>query len=105
MPSKYAVRIAQAFTATDPSVKVRGDQWEELPDLAKHTDCVGTIPPQLRDMIWEAKRNATRHVRENRVPPSAFHFGFFGYNGVVVVDHRLQGIKMRLPSRSASYPC
>ncbi|KAH9032524.1 hypothetical protein EDB84DRAFT_1490851, partial [Lactarius hengduanensis] len=28
-PNKYAARIAQAFTATDPSVKIRRDEWEE----------------------------------------------------------------------------
>ena len=103
-PSKYAARIAQAFTATETSVKIQSDQWEEQPDLGgltgdvetNHTDGVGTISPQLRDMIWEAKCKATSHVREDRVPPSAFQFRFLGYKGVVVVDHRLQGIKMRL---------
>jgi len=104
MPSKYAARIAQAFTATDPSVKIRSGQWEEQPDLGKHTDGIGTISPQLRDMIWEAKCNTTRHVRGNRVPPSAFLFRFLGYKGVVVVDHRLQGIKMRLRESQRKFP-
>jgi len=58
-PSKYAARIAQAFTATDPSVKIRRDQWEEQDDIGPEdnvfTDGVGTISPQLADMIWEAK--------------------------------------------------
>jgi RNA-dependent RNA polymerase len=91
MPSKYAARIAQAFTATDPSVKILSGQWEEQPDLDEHTDGVGTISPLLRDMIWEVLRKG-----ENRVPPSVFQFRFLGYKGVVVVDHRLPGIKMRL---------
>jgi RNA-dependent RNA polymerase len=29
-PSKYAARLAQAFTATDPSVKILRTQWEEV---------------------------------------------------------------------------
>lgn len=91
MPSKYAARIAQAFTATDPSVKILGDQWEEQPDLGDHTDGVGTISSLLRDMIWKVLCKS-----ENRVPPSVFQFRFLGYKGVVVVDHRLPGIKMRL---------
>jgi hypothetical protein len=28
-PSKYAARTAQAFTSTDPCVKIQRDQWEE----------------------------------------------------------------------------
>jgi hypothetical protein len=95
-PSKYAARIAQAFTATDPSVMIRRDQWEEQDDLGDHTDGVGTISLQLADMIWEAKCKANRHVRKHRVKPSAFQFRFLGYKGVVVVDHHLQGIEMRL---------
>jgi RNA-dependent RNA polymerase len=45
-PAKFAARMAQAFTATDPSVKIRRDQWEEVEDLGQapyeHTD--GTWP-------------------------------------------------------------
>ena len=95
-PSKYAARIAQAFTATDPSVKIRRDQWEEQDDLDTHTDGVGTISPRLCDIIWEAKCNASRDHRVNSVKPSAYQFRFLGYKGVVVVDHQLEGIKMRL---------
>ena len=57
-PSKYAARIAQAFTATDPSVEIRRDQWEEIDDLGTEphlfTDGVGTISKELGNMIWEA---------------------------------------------------
>ena len=94
-PSKLAARTAQAFTATYPSIKIRSDQWEEQPDLDEHTDGVGTISLLLRDMIWEAICKGNPHLR-NRIPPSAFQFRFLGYKGVVAVDHRLQGTKMRL---------
>jgi RNA-dependent RNA polymerase len=58
-PSKYAARLAQAFTATDPSVRIRRDQWDEdLPDIGPEkqpfTDGCGTISPDLADQIWEA---------------------------------------------------
>src|ERR1700692_4153921 len=50
-PSKYAARIAQAFTATDPSVRITRDQWEEVDDLGTRpyyfTDGVGTISQLL----------------------------------------------------------
>jgi RNA-dependent RNA polymerase len=103
MPSKYAARIAQAFTATKPSTKIRSDQWEEQPDLGDHTDGVGTISLLFRDMVWEAMCKAFPHLR-GRVPPDAFQFRFLGYKGVVVVDHRLQGIKMRLRESQRKFP-
>jgi RNA-dependent RNA polymerase len=107
-PSKYAARIAQAFTATDKSVKIRRDQWEEQEDLGpeklEHTDGVGTISPELADMIWKAICYAGRNIREHRVKPSAYQFRFLGYKGVVVVDHRLKGIKMRLRPSQRKFP-
>ncbi|KAF8267887.1 RNA dependent RNA polymerase-domain-containing protein [Lactarius quietus] len=97
-PSKWAARIAQAFTATDPSVKIRRIQWEEQDDLGPHTDGVGTISPELADTIWTEKCRANGIDEKDsvRVKPSAYQFRFLGYKGVVVVDHRLEGIKMRL---------
>ena len=103
MPSKYAARIAQAFAATNPSVKIGSDQWEEQDDLGEHTDGVGTISRLLRDIIWEAMCKAFPHLR-GHVPPDAIQFRFLGYKGVVVVDHRLQGIKMRLRESQRKFP-
>ena len=51
-PSKYAARIAQVLAAAEPGVKIRRDQWEEQEELGPHTDDVGTISPELADMIW-----------------------------------------------------
>jgi len=103
-PSKYAARIAQAFTATEPSVKIRRDQWEEQEDLGPHTDGVGTISPELADMIWDGNCRATGNPRENYLKPSAYEFLFLGYKGVVVVDHRLEGIKLRLRRSQRKFP-
>ena len=107
-PSKYAARIAQAFTATDPSVRIRRDQWEEQPDLGPEkslfTDGVGTISPELAAMIWAAKCRASGNGRQDRVEPSAYQFRFLGYKGVVVVDHRLEGIRMRLRESQCKFP-
>jgi len=103
-PSKYAARIAQAFTSTDPSVKIRRDQWEEQAELGVHTDGVGTISQELADKIWEEKCRATGNLRENRVKPSAYQFRFLGYKGVVVVDTRLDGVKMRLRGSQCKFP-
>ena len=103
-PSKYAARIAQAFTPTDPAVKIRRDQWEEQDDLGPHSDGIGTISPELADMIWEERCRTTGKAGKNCVKPSAHQVRFLGYKGVVVVDHRLEGIKMRLRSSQRKFP-
>ncbi|KAA1469188.1 RdRP-domain-containing protein [Dentipellis sp. KUC8613] len=100
-PSKYAARIAQAFTATEPSVEITRDQWEEgVPDLGQppylHTDGVGTISTELGDIIWAELCRTKSGGRSNRLTPSAYQIRFLGYKGVVAVDERLTGIKMRL---------
>jgi RNA-dependent RNA polymerase len=107
-PSKYAARIAQAFTATERSVKLRADQWEEQPDLGpekqEFTDGVGTISQELADLIWEEKYKADHNGRQDRVKASAYQFRFLGYKGVVVVDNRLKGIKLRLRPSQCKFP-
>lgn len=74
-PSKYAARIAQAFTATDPSVKISRDQWEEIPDLGDEpylfTDGVGTISEELGKRIWEKLCETRRDHGVKAVQPSA----------------------------------
>jgi RNA-dependent RNA polymerase len=65
MPSKYAARITQAFTSTDPSVKLCCGQWAEQADLGLHTDSIGMILWELADMIWDEKCHATGNLREN----------------------------------------
>lgn len=74
-PSKYAARMAQAFTATDPSVEIRRDQWEDIDDMGLepylHTDGVGTVSPQLAGMIWEALCVARNDDPNKSVKPSA----------------------------------
>ncbi|KAI0263469.1 RNA dependent RNA polymerase-domain-containing protein [Gloeopeniophorella convolvens] len=104
-PSKYAARIAQAFTATDPSVMLYRGQWEDLPEIGVHTDGVGTVSPELAHKIWEAICGATPgNLRETRVEPSAYQFRFLGYKGVVVVDSSLEGIRLRLRDSQRKFP-
>ncbi len=75
-PSKYAARMAQAFTATDPSVRISRDQWEEVEDMGAEpylfTDGVGTISSQLGDMIWEALcADRGESYKQRNIKPSA----------------------------------
>ncbi|KAJ6490593.1 RNA dependent RNA polymerase-domain-containing protein [Mycena vitilis] len=115
-PSKYAARLAQAFTATDPSVKIGRDQWQEVDDLVVpghekdkklhskyvYTDGVGTISRKLGDMIWKALCEARHNTSKNAIQPSAYQIRFLGYKGVVGVDEELDkhpdGVLMRLRS-------
>ena len=68
MLSKYAARIAQALTATNPSMKIRSDQWEGQPDLGERRDGVGTISLLFRDMIWEQMCKASPHLKGGVLP-------------------------------------
>jgi len=104
MPSMYAALIAQAFMATEPSVKIRRDHWEEQEDLGPHTNGVGTILPELANMIWGENSCASSDLTENRAKPSAYQFCFLGYKGVIVVDHCLEGIKLRLCRSQCKFP-
>ncbi|KAF9010144.1 RNA dependent RNA polymerase-domain-containing protein [Cyathus striatus] len=111
LPSKYAARIAQAFTATKPSVLIRKNEWEEMPDLyppvpegkkPEHmfTDGVGTIAKSLSNRIWEKLCENLYDKGERSIQPSAYQIRFLGYKGVVSVDEeldkRVDGILMRL---------
>ena len=73
--SKYAARLAQAFTATDPSVSIKRAEWEEIDDLGEDpylfTDGVGTISMELGDMIWEALCSAKEDLRRLQHKPCA----------------------------------
>ncbi|KAK0196791.1 RNA dependent RNA polymerase-domain-containing protein [Armillaria mellea] len=103
-PSKWAARIGQAFTATDPSVKVRREEWKEIHDMGKepylHTDGAGTISKSLGDEIWACLCKGRRDHGESAVRPSVYQIRFLGYKGVVAVDPELDrdpnGIRMKL---------
>ncbi|TFK76255.1 RdRP-domain-containing protein [Pluteus cervinus] len=111
-PSKYAARVAQAFTATDPSVVIEKGQWEEVDDIDvttnvrgreikyTFTDGVGTISEALGDQIWAELCKNRRDQGARSVKPSVYQIRFLGYKGVVSVDKALDnhpdGIKMRL---------
>ncbi|KAF9465122.1 RNA dependent RNA polymerase-domain-containing protein [Collybia nuda] len=103
-PSKYAARLAQAFTATVSSVKIQRKQWEQVPDLESgaylFTDGVGTISQALGDRIWAALCSKRHDEGKNSVKPSAYQIRFLGFKGVVGVDQHLDhhpgGILMRL---------
>ncbi|KAF5363416.1 hypothetical protein D9756_000381 [Leucocoprinus leucothites] len=111
-PSKYAARLAQAFTATEASVTIKRSEWEEVEDIkpAGHkeddpapnlfTDGVGSISKALGDRIWDELCKSRRGHGEQSIIPSAYQIRFLGYKGVVAIDEQLDrtgnGIHMRL---------
>ncbi|TFY80807.1 hypothetical protein EWM64_g3207 [Hericium alpestre] len=93
-PSKYAARLALAFTATSHYIRLTKGQWSEMPDLVGgdenqsaaanqvHTDGVGTISAELMTLV--AKDSSAVQVR------------MLGYKGMLIRDDRLSGACVRL---------
>ncbi|KAI6035723.1 RNA dependent RNA polymerase-domain-containing protein, partial [Pisolithus marmoratus] len=99
-PSKYGARMAQAFTATDPSVRLHESQWSEIPDIEERgvvfTDGIGTISQELANWIWQTLCENYSNHGENAIQPTAYQIRFLGYKGMVSVDPYLEGIHMCL---------
>lgn len=96
-PARYGARIAQAFTATSPSVKLSPDQIIRAPDIERNgycfTDGAARISPDLADQVWLS-------LHKGAFPPgptpAAYQFRLGGYKGVACVDTRLEGSIMCL---------
>ncbi|KAF8123146.1 RNA dependent RNA polymerase-domain-containing protein [Boletus edulis] len=97
-PSKYGARMAQAFSGTDPSIRIGRDQWSEIPDIVENginfTDGVGTISAGLAETIWKVLCEDNPALLVHSIIPSAYQIRFLGCKGVVSVDSRLEGIRM-----------
>ncbi|KIO28063.1 hypothetical protein M407DRAFT_231286 [Tulasnella calospora MUT 4182] len=115
--SRYGARISQAFSSTDPSVELKPEEIQVIPDVERETqlqygddesesvksrtlcwtDGHGTISPDLADEIWgklceiRPKRSKYREETEEEVRPRAYQIRLGGYKGVVSVDYRLKG--------------
>ncbi|KAH9955274.1 RNA-dependent RNA polymerase, partial [Russula dissimulans] len=107
MPSKYAARIAQAFTATDPSVKIRRDQKNDIGSEKNiFTGGVGTISPQLADMIGYGRQSGNRVATIGKIASSRLHFysGSSDAKELSLWNHRCEGIKMGLRPSQCKFP-
>ena len=92
--------------ATNPSVKILRSQREDPPELGPQTDGVGAVSPELAEMIQKAKCKVSGNEPKNsdRIQPSTYQFRFLGCKGVVIVDHQLEGIKLRLHDLQCKFP-
>lgn len=76
-PARYGARLAQAFTATDPSITLLPDQIEAIADVERvyrgetvcFTDGVGKISLDLARKVWKQLNNG---YEEDEAFPSAF---------------------------------
>lgn len=81
--------IAEAFTATNPSVTLVRGEWDDMEDIDDgaekprlFTDGVGTISEELGSRIWKALCEE-RQNRINALEPSAYQIRFLGSVGSI----------------------
>ncbi|KAG9018984.1 hypothetical protein FRB90_007564 [Tulasnella sp. 427] len=108
-PAKCAARMAQAFSATEPSVTLEiNDKITTSSDIVRNgsnfTDGVGDISGVLADRITErleARTTTSSGAKKLRkrfrdVKSSVFQFRLGGYKGIIAVDYRLAPTEVNL---------
>lgn len=100
-PARYAARISQGFTTTDPTttevkdIRIIDDiikrdlwTWKEW----NFTDGVGTMSPEFARRIHHERQSRKKGVRLYMDDyPRALQIRFLGSKGVLSVDHTLTG--------------
>ncbi|EJD52224.1 RdRP-domain-containing protein [Auricularia subglabra TFB-10046 SS5] len=100
-PSLYGARMAQAFSATDPTITLADGEIEyNVPDIRTETgelmsDGCGTISPELSLEMNEQRIHGRTRAEWEKVV-NAYQIRVGGAKGVVGVDPRLEGRKLRL---------
>ena len=90
-PARYASRISQAFTTTDPGVSIKPEEIRKVPDVEvlkvpgdpsqgkyNHTDGVGTISYELAEEINLAMGLRPRGASRDPTEPTAYQIRFQG---------------------------
>lgn len=112
-PARYAARISQAFTTTDSSITVAVEDMEIVPDMMdstgtySFTDGNGTMSLQVARDIAADQRLKGRVRRAWRMHggaiPRILQVRIAGSKGMLHVDHRLDGRKIRLPKSMVKF--
>ncbi|KIY65184.1 RdRP-domain-containing protein [Cylindrobasidium torrendii FP15055 ss-10] len=101
-PARYAARVSQAFTTTDPTT-VEVKTLRTIPDIGatdpvtgtkyNFTDGVGTMSPDFARLIHHNKESRRRPGLRlyHNIFPRALQIRFQGSKGVISVDHELDG--------------
>lgn len=99
-PARYAARMGQAFTATSVSIMIDASNVEVVEDVKtkdgryEFSDGVGTMSQEVCDCI-----NREIHHEAFQMPeilPSTFQIRMGGAKGMLSLDVRDKGIKVRL---------
>ncbi|KAH9829378.1 RNA dependent RNA polymerase-domain-containing protein [Rhodofomes roseus] len=103
-PARYAARISQAFSATASSITVAAHEMEIVDDIKDRTDTYsftdgnGTMSLQVARDIAADQRSKSRVRRAWRgSTPRVIQVRVAGSKGMLHVDHKLEGRKIRLP--------
>ena len=112
-PARYAARISQAFSATESSITIAVEDMEIVEDIMdatgaySFTDGNGTMSLQLARDIAADQRKKSRVRRAWRMHDSAIprvmQVRIAGSKGMLHVDHRLEGRKIRLPKSMVKF--
>ncbi|KAF9260078.1 RdRP-domain-containing protein [Marasmius fiardii PR-910] len=100
-PARYAARISQGFTSTDPTLTEVDNVITDLPDIKSvdsqgnqwcHTDGVGTMSPEFAKSV-HADRQSQRRGRRRPLEEyaRALQIRMMGSKGMLSVDERLTG--------------
>lgn len=97
---RWAARIGQTLTATEPTVWVGSQEYEWAPDIPSpwgektpFTDGCGEISPLLAQEVWDAHQALHpihKPVQEILIP-KVFQIRFGPAKGVVAVNYKLKG--------------
>ncbi|KAL0067955.1 hypothetical protein AAF712_005124 [Marasmius tenuissimus] len=102
-PARYAARISQGFTATDPTLTDVEDLQLNLPDIMAtgvdssgkhwcHTDGVGTMSPDFAKSVFRERQSRRRgRNRPTKEYARALQIRMMGSKGMLSVDARLTG--------------
>jgi hypothetical protein len=99
-PARFAARLSQAFTATEPSIFVEADQIFRIPDIKRNDFCFsdgnGPMSLEMAEAIQEALTTNSGGRNQSRHTPSAFQIRIQGAKGVISVDPTLPGLQLGL---------
>lgn len=112
-PARYAARISQAFSATESSIMIAVEDMEIVDDIMdatgtySFTDGNGTMSLQVARNVAADQRSKTRVRRAWRMHdgeiPRVMQVRIAGSKGMLHVDHRLEGHKIRLPKSMVKF--
>ncbi|KZT57170.1 RdRP-domain-containing protein [Calocera cornea HHB12733] len=102
-PARYGARLAQAFTATEPSIILTRENIVHVLDKthkgsgAIFTDGVGCMSLEVFEMVWENLVANRPHYRAKlEFPATVFQFRLGGFKGLLSLNPLLPGTQIQV---------